>query len=33
MFLKGIYLVQVSYLGYLTVNQRVDFTKTTVFGC
>jgi iron complex outermembrane receptor protein len=29
---RGIYLVQVSYLGYLTVNQRVDFTKTTVFN-
>ncbi|GAA3969010.1 TonB-dependent receptor [Mucilaginibacter dorajii] len=29
---KGIYLVQVSYLGYSTVNQRVDFTKTTVFN-
>lgn len=27
---KGIYLVQVSYLGYATLNQRVDFTKTTV---
>jgi iron complex outermembrane recepter protein len=25
---KGVYLVQVSYLGYATVNQRVDFTKT-----
>ncbi|MGZ3872718.1 MAG: TonB-dependent receptor [Mucilaginibacter sp.] len=24
---KGIYLVQVSYLGYATFNQRVDFTK------
>ncbi|GAC1556931.1 MAG: TonB-dependent receptor [Mucilaginibacter sp.] len=27
---RGIYLVQVSYLGYGTFNQRVDFTKTTV---
>src|SRR6185503_20769231 len=26
---KGVYLVQVSYLGYATFNQRVDFTKTT----
>jgi iron complex outermembrane receptor protein len=26
---KGIYLVQVSYIGYATFNQRVDFTKTT----
>ncbi|MDB5009179.1 MAG: hypothetical protein JWP45_3572 [Mucilaginibacter sp.] len=25
---KGVYLVQVSYLGYATFNQRVDFTKT-----
>ncbi|MDF2432453.1 MAG: iron complex outerrane recepter protein [Mucilaginibacter sp.] len=25
---KGIYLVQVSYLGYATFNQKVDFTKT-----
>ena len=28
---KGIYLVQVSYIGYSTLNQRVDFSKTTVF--
>lgn len=27
---RGVYLVQVSYLGYGTFNQRVDFTKTTV---
>src|ERR1700761_3352985 len=26
---KGIYLVQVTYLGYSTFNQRVDFSKTT----
>src|SRR5258708_6944156 len=26
---KGIYLVQVSYIGYGTFNQRVDFGKTT----
>jgi len=26
---KGVYLVQVSYLGYATFNQRIDFTKTT----
>jgi iron complex outermembrane receptor protein len=26
---KGIYLVQVSYLGYATFNQNVDFSKTT----
>ncbi|TSJ42982.1 TonB-dependent receptor [Mucilaginibacter corticis] len=26
---KGIYLVQVSYVGYSTVSQRVDFSKTT----
>ncbi|HEY4325683.1 MAG TPA: TonB-dependent receptor [Mucilaginibacter sp.] len=26
---KGIYLVQVSYVGYATFNQKVDFTKTT----
>src|SRR5665213_603401 len=26
---RGVYLVQVSYLGYATFNQRVDFTKTT----
>ena len=26
---KGVYLVQVSYVGYATFNQRVDFTKTT----
>src|SRR5476651_2019154 len=28
---KGIYLVQVSYIGYLTINQRVDFSKTKVY--
>lgn len=27
---KGIFLVQVTYIGYLTVNQRVDFSKTSV---
>ena len=27
---KGIYLVQVTYIGYATFNQKVDFTKTTV---
>jgi len=27
---KGIYLVQVRFLGYATFTQRVDFTKTTV---
>jgi iron complex outermembrane receptor protein len=27
---KGIYLVQVSYIGYATFNQRVDFTKVSV---
>jgi len=29
---KGVYLVQVSYIGYLTVTQKVDFTKTTVIN-
>jgi len=29
---RGIYLVQVSYLGYSTFTQRVDFTKTTVLN-
>jgi iron complex outermembrane receptor protein len=29
---KGVYLVQVSYLGYSTFNQKVDFTKTSVFN-
>jgi iron complex outermembrane receptor protein len=29
---KGVYLVQVSYLGYATYNERVDFTKTTVLN-
>ncbi|MDN5285259.1 MAG: TonB-dependent receptor [Mucilaginibacter sp.] len=29
---KGVYLVQVSYLGYATFNQKVDFTKTSVFN-
>jgi len=29
---KGIYLVQVSYLGYSTYTEKVDFTKTTVFN-
>ena len=24
---KGVFLVQVTYIGYLTVNQRVDFSK------
>ncbi|PWK72463.1 iron complex outermembrane receptor protein [Mucilaginibacter oryzae] len=28
---KGVFLVQVSYIGYLTVTQRVDFSKTRVF--
>jgi iron complex outermembrane receptor protein len=28
---KGIFLVQVTYIGYLTINQRVDFSKTSVF--
>ncbi len=27
---KGVYLVQVRYLGYATFNQRVDFSKTAV---
>src|SRR5258708_1943258 len=27
---KGIYLLQVTYIGYATLNQRVDLTKTTV---
>ncbi|MFI5163526.1 MAG: TonB-dependent receptor [Sphingobacteriales bacterium] len=27
---KGVYLVQINYLGYATFNQRVDFTKTTI---
>jgi iron complex outermembrane receptor protein len=27
---KGIYLVQISYVGYSTFNQKVDFTKTKV---
>jgi iron complex outermembrane receptor protein len=27
---KGVYLVQVSFIGYGTFNQRVDFTKTSV---
>jgi iron complex outermembrane receptor protein len=27
---KGIYLLQVTYIGYATFNQRVDLTKTTV---
>src|SRR5882757_10067398 len=26
---KGIYLVQVSYIGYATFNQRVDFSKVS----
>src|ERR1700748_723748 len=26
---KGVYLVQVSFIGYGTFNQRVDFSKTT----
>ncbi|WP_428328251.1 TonB-dependent receptor [Mucilaginibacter sp.] len=29
---KGIYLVQVSYLGYATFNQRVELTKTNVLN-
>jgi len=29
---KGIYLVQVSYLGYSSVTQRVDFTKTSTLN-
>ncbi len=29
---RGIYLVQVSYLGYATFNQKVDFTATTVLN-
>jgi iron complex outermembrane receptor protein len=29
---KGIYLVQVTYLGYATFNQKVDFTKTTTLN-
>jgi iron complex outermembrane receptor protein len=29
---RGVYLVQVSYLGYATFNERVDFTKTTVLN-
>ncbi|HAL80905.1 MAG TPA: TonB-dependent receptor [Mucilaginibacter sp.] len=29
---KGVYLVQVSYIGYATFNQKVDFTKTTVLN-
>jgi iron complex outermembrane receptor protein len=29
---KGVYLVQVSFLGYATFNQRVDFSKTPVLN-
>src|SRR5580704_12721289 len=29
---KGVYLVQVSYVGYSTLTQKVDFTKTTVLN-
>lgn len=29
---KGVYLVQVSYLGYASVTQRVDFSKTSVLN-
>jgi len=29
---KGTYLVQISYLGYSSVTQRVDFTKTSVLN-
>jgi iron complex outermembrane receptor protein len=29
---KGVYLVQVSYLGYATYNQRVDFSKTSILN-
>ncbi|HVW94801.1 MAG TPA: TonB-dependent receptor [Mucilaginibacter sp.] len=28
---RGVYLVQVSYVGYATYTQRVDFSKTTTF--
>lgn len=28
---RGVYLVQVSYLGYATFNQKVDLSKTSVF--
>ncbi|AYL98213.1 TonB-dependent receptor [Mucilaginibacter celer] len=28
---KGVFLVQITYIGYLTVTQRVDFSKTSVF--
>ncbi|RKR81177.1 iron complex outermembrane receptor protein [Mucilaginibacter gracilis] len=29
---KGIFLVQVRYIGYATINQKVDFTKTTTLN-
>jgi iron complex outermembrane recepter protein len=29
---KGIYLVQVTYIGYATYNQKIDFTNTTTFS-
>ena len=29
---KGIYLVQVSYVGYASISQKVDFSKTTVLN-
>jgi iron complex outermembrane receptor protein len=29
---KGVYLVQVTYLGYATFNQRVDFSKTSILN-
>jgi iron complex outermembrane recepter protein len=29
---KGIYLVQVSYIGYANFNQKIDFTNTTAFN-
>jgi len=29
---KGIYVVQISYLGYATVTQRIDFSKTSILN-
>jgi len=29
---KGVFLVQVRYIGYATINQKVDFTKTTTLN-
>jgi iron complex outermembrane receptor protein len=29
---KGVYLVQVRYIGYATINQKVDFSKTTTLN-